>query len=167
MWIFTNKGFISAVAHRDKPGLLLVRARRREHLHAALPGFEIQETPHADYRYRTEVPATLLAGLLYDQVAAIDYDNFKNSIADHAYHDACSSVWSVMHRTQPGSYYQGVTLAHEYGDDQGDLWDDGSDRGRLRAMLDGDLARCETCAVEFHDPGGRGYCPDCDPAPPY
>jgi hypothetical protein len=72
-----------------------------------------------------------------------------------------------MHRTQPGSYYQGVTLAHEYGDDQGDLWDDGSDRGRLRAMLDGDLARCETCAVEFHDPGGRGYCPDCDPAPPY
>jgi len=173
MWIFTNQGFISAVAHRDKPDYLLVRARRREHLEAIFPGYEISQTEQADYRYRILVSREHFAQAVAEEARAIDYPNFKNSIADHEYHDACSGVWSVMHRLQPGSYYRGVTLAHEYADpwggedeeyddDQPDLWDDGSERHRLRSMIGGTLLRCAECGIEMPD-AEQPLCADCTP----
>ena len=104
MWIFTNKGFISAVQHRDKPQHLMVRARRLDHLKAIFPGEQVTQTENADYRYRVTVHRALFHLAVGREIAALDYDNFKNSIPDHEYHDACSSVWSVMHQLQPGSY---------------------------------------------------------------
>jgi hypothetical protein len=121
MWIFTRNGFISIVEHREDSELLLVRARRHQHLKAILPGYQVHETPHADYRYRVEVEKEHLSKVLAEAVLNIEYDNFKNSIEDHWYHDACTGVWTVMHRIQPGSYYAGVRLAHEYGDETADV----------------------------------------------
>lgn len=104
MWVFTNKGFISAVAHRTKRDHLLVRARRLDHLQAIFPGVEIRQTNNADYKYRVVIHRDHLAATLMTEVANMAYDNFKNSIVDHEYHDACSTVWRVMHKLQPGSY---------------------------------------------------------------
>ena len=59
MWLFTTDGFVSAVAHRNKPGMLLVRARRSEHLRAMLPDVQVECTPGADYRFRAEVPRAM------------------------------------------------------------------------------------------------------------
>ena len=33
----------------------------------------------------------------------LDYDNFKRAIPDAEYHDACTEVWGVMHKLQPGN----------------------------------------------------------------
>lgn len=120
MWVFTSQGFISAVKHRDKANTLLVRARRAEHLDALLPGYPVTQSEKADYRYRCEVPRHALADILVDQVKAIEYDNFKNSIADNEYQDACSGVWAVMHRMQPGSCAADVTLARGCANDRDD-----------------------------------------------
>lgn len=111
MWIFTNRGFISAVQHRDDKDLLMVRARRLDHLKALFPGIEIIEMQSADYRYRVTVKRDVFSAVVLREIEQqLTYDNFKNSIADHSYHDACSSVWSVMMRLQPGrSYPQDLT----------------------------------------------------------
>ena len=37
MWIFQNDSFLSIVAHRDKPGMLLVRARKAGDIEAVFP----------------------------------------------------------------------------------------------------------------------------------
>lgn len=98
MWIFTSKGFISVVQHRQYPEKRLVRARERDVLKELFPGEEIVKLNDADYRYRVTVPAKEVAMLLFDSIMKMDYDNFKNSISPkkEAYHDACMKVWSVM-----------------------------------------------------------------------
>ena len=112
MWIFTNQGFISIVQHRDNPGLMIVRARRYEHLQALLPDAEVLRLDRADYRYRTFVSRIELETNMLDWVQAVDYDNFKSSIADHEYHDAAMGVWNVMYRLQPGTP-QGAPGQHD------------------------------------------------------
>jgi hypothetical protein len=103
MWLFTTEGFVSAVAHRNKSGVLLVRARRGEHLRALFPEAEIECTPHADYRFRAEITREVWLGKMLAQLAMIDYDNFKAAIPDAEYHDVCNEVWGTMHKLQPGS----------------------------------------------------------------
>lgn len=103
MWLFTTSGFVSAVAHRDEPGQVLVRARRGEHLRALFPGVEIECNPRADYRYRTTVSRAMWLARVLAQAGMIDYDNFKGAIPDADYHDACQAVWAELHKLQPGS----------------------------------------------------------------
>ena len=100
MWICLNNAFISAVQHRNEPDNLMVRARRKEHLAAALPGYEIEETPRADYRYRTVISKEAFKREINSQIDMIDYDNFKNSVKDNDLHDAYSSTWGVMYQLQ-------------------------------------------------------------------
>ena len=110
MWLFTTEGFISAVAHRDEPGKVLVRARRSEHLRAIFPEAEVECNPHADYRYRATVTRSHWLAKVLAQAGMIDYTNFKGAIPDADYHDACQAVWAEMHKLQPGSnpYKRGV-----------------------------------------------------------
>ena len=103
MWLFTTRGFISAVAHRDHPGHLLVRARRSEHLRALFPDASISCTPRADYRYRAVVDRALFLARVLAEASCIDYDDFKGAIPDADYHDACQEVWGTLHKLQPGS----------------------------------------------------------------
>ena len=106
MWIFSEKGMVSAVAHRDKVGVLLVRARRKEHLEAFLAsngtwtGEEIIQMPSADYEYRIEVSLETFGELLTAQGRAINYPNFKgrcDALPDKAYAQALHKIWTVVH----------------------------------------------------------------------
>lgn len=105
MWIFTNKGFLSIVAHRAKEDFLLVRAREPGVIEAFWPKAKVKETPNADYRYRASIEAEFVADVLGAEIfEEIDYDNFKDSIPaeKQEYHDACMSVWWVMKNLQDG-----------------------------------------------------------------
>lgn len=108
MWIFTTSGFLSAVAHRDQPGAVMVRARERSHL-ATLAAFScladgaISETPSADYRWRITVTKAVFAEFVKAQAQAVDYDNFKNACHDRQpaarrWHHCLMDVWSAMRR---------------------------------------------------------------------
>ena len=100
MWVFTSAGFVSIVASRDCQDDLIVRARVRNHLQALFPLAVITETVDADYRFRTIVNRRVVRKFVTDQVSAIDYPNFKNTVVDPDYHAACLRVWSSMHQLQ-------------------------------------------------------------------
>lgn len=100
MWIFTTKGFISAVAWRGCKRTLCVRARNVDHLRDLFPGKEIIVNQQADYRYRCRVERKFFQAVIDSEIKLIEYHNFKNQIHDHRYHDACMDVWSAMHRLQ-------------------------------------------------------------------
>lgn len=100
MWLFTSCGFVSIVQDSQNIGNLLVRARVREHLQALFPKVAISVTPDADYGFRATVNRKIVAKVVTDQVNAIDYTNFKDTVVDPDYHSACLRVWSTMHQLQ-------------------------------------------------------------------
>lgn len=106
MWLFTSNGFLSIVAHRERPGRMLVRGRTREDVEyfcdMAACG-EPAETPGADYRWRVEASVELVAWFVQQQVLELDYPSFKDAVAErqgyeraHTYMD----VWSAVRRLQ-------------------------------------------------------------------
>ena len=110
MWVFTNYGFVSAVAHRNKKGILFVRAREPEVLEMLCKrngiSATVRKTEDADYLYRAEIPQREFAKAIAGEILRIDYGNFKNSFtaADpkntHVSHMALMDVWCVMHGLQ-------------------------------------------------------------------
>lgn len=96
MWVFLSDSFLSIVAHRTKPGVLLVRARVRGDIERAFPGTRAKRTPTADYLFRAEIPSIAVGTAIAAQVDAISYDNFKGSVSDPARHSAYMRVWSDM-----------------------------------------------------------------------
>jgi len=100
MWIMTNTGFLSIVAHRDRPNDLLVRARRKGEIRSAFPDAQIRRTPDGDYLFRAVVSRREVAREIGEKIQNIDYDNFKDSVRDEKLHDACFGAWSVMHQYQ-------------------------------------------------------------------
>ena len=110
MWVFQNDSFISVVAHREKEDSLLVRSRIAGDIERAVPGAATFEDSEADYRYRAVVSRAAFAAALGEAAGAIDYDNFKGSIApgdrkrSAAYHD----VWGVLARAF-GAFGRGGT----------------------------------------------------------
>lgn len=105
MWIFTPTAFVSIVAHRTKPGVLLVRARMKGDLERLFPGCKVTETRQADYRFRAEIARGRVAELVREQLTVLDYDNVKNAIPHGApvhelRHRAMNRVWGVMHDAQ-------------------------------------------------------------------
>jgi hypothetical protein len=100
MWIFLNDAFLSIVADRDDKTHLLVRARVAGDIERVFPDATVSHTPRADYAYRASLPRKVVAQVIAGRVEEIAYQNFKNSVRDHARHDAYMSVWGVMHRYQ-------------------------------------------------------------------
>src|SRR3954447_12316660 len=107
MWMLSTIGFFSVVALRDDPERLLVRSRARADLEALrdhyLPDLEIVEGAGTDYRYRGFVARADFEPVAAKLVAAIDYPNFKDAVAErqgssraHVYSD----VWSVLYKLQ-------------------------------------------------------------------
>lgn len=113
MWIMTERGFYSVVAHRENPRQVLVRARVREDLERLLemmeaPAFpvvnqlEIQSTPAADYPYRVYMPRLIWEEMAVRLAAEIDYPNFKDRVAKTdsdklgAYHE----VWAGLQQLE-------------------------------------------------------------------
>lgn len=106
MWLVTTQGFYSVVAHRERPGRLLIRARVREDLEALraqIPEIAPYEDREADYRWRAEVSVEEWRDALIVLARGIDYDNFKDAVAERqgfereaVYH----RVWSELLRLQ-------------------------------------------------------------------
>jgi hypothetical protein len=110
MWVFTLLGSFSIVAHRDRPGSVLVRARVEADLAAFVKGLpdprpKIRRTPDADYLFRVVARKQHVADLLASYVAdGIDYDNFKDAVAEaqgvpraKVYHDVWRALLPLQH----------------------------------------------------------------------
>jgi hypothetical protein len=102
MWLVTTQGFYSVVAHRDDPDKLLVRARTHDDIDALreqIPTLEPFEDPHADYRHRAVVGRAEWVAALAQLASEVDYDNFKNAVADHQGRERSglyARIWSIL-----------------------------------------------------------------------
>lgn len=99
MWFCFNNAFLSIVqppqsTSGDSP--LLVRARRKGDIEKIFPGVQVRRTPGRDYLYRALIERRVVSEVIADQVASIEYGNFKDSVADDRLHSAYSRVWSIM-----------------------------------------------------------------------
>jgi hypothetical protein len=96
MWVFLPSGFVSIVSHRDEPEKVLVRARHPKVLRDLFPDIEQVVLPEADYRYRVITNREEVSDILMSHIEQMDYDNFKASIDDRLFHDACLGIWRLM-----------------------------------------------------------------------
>lgn len=96
MWLCTSKSFLSIVDKAETPGCLMVRARVSGHIESVFPQAKVSRTPGNDYLFRAEVPREVVATAVFDYVMSLSYDNYKNSVHDHALHGAMNKVWHVM-----------------------------------------------------------------------
>ncbi|AFT79049.1 hypothetical protein AMBLS11_12380 [Alteromonas macleodii str. 'Black Sea 11'] len=119
MWIFTSKGMVSCVRHRDVPSAILVRARSKDHLlHFVGPEladryFHLQ---NCDYQHRAVIQELAFKQRLIEHADEIQYPDFKGSIPKAteytAYHQACHNVWSVMNDFGNGLYEFDPTVTY-------------------------------------------------------
>lgn len=100
MWVFTNNAFVSIVAHRDKPGTLLVRGRFKGDVDRFIGKACEVETPDADYRFRAEASFTDVAAQMQLEVWSIGYPNFKDSIKQDWRKRLAMSVWVILAEAQ-------------------------------------------------------------------
>lgn len=100
MWLFTSDGFVSIVADKNdtRGDRLLVRSRDKMHITNVFPDAEVFSKQPSDYQWRAWVSREDVADAVMRQVQGLDYTNFKNSIYDDRYHDACIDVWDAMYR---------------------------------------------------------------------
>jgi hypothetical protein len=96
MWIFTKTAFLSIVSDKADPDRLLVRARHTGDIEAIFPTAQVTVTPTADYRYWASVPRAIVAKEIADQLTAIGYANFKDSVTEGSRHNAYLNVWREM-----------------------------------------------------------------------
>jgi hypothetical protein len=95
------------VAVKEMPNMLLVRARKREDLHALVEDSQIVHTPNRDYPYRVIISRGEVMLVLLQVIRNMEYTNFKDSVSDPRLHDAYYKVWSVMldeYQTEPSLY---------------------------------------------------------------
>lgn len=79
MWLYTDKGAISAVADRDNSEFIWVRSRNIK----ALETFSDRQPlikPNADYRYRVRLTRSEFSEALGKYVDGMKYDNFKDHV---------------------------------------------------------------------------------------
>ncbi|MCO6451112.1 MAG: hypothetical protein J5I90_10035 [Caldilineales bacterium] len=100
MWIFLNDAFLSIVAHRDEPEMLLVRSRFPDDIGRVFPDAVVEHTPAFDYPYRTVLARTEVAQTLAAHVETIPYPNFKNSIKEHWRHNTYFNVYNAVEKDQ-------------------------------------------------------------------
>ena len=85
MWVLTPRGFFSVVEDRDDAAFVLVRARVASDLDALaeiLPELYAWHDPRADYPWRARVARSEWAYALGVMAGELDYDNFKDAVAE-------------------------------------------------------------------------------------
>lgn len=108
MWLMTTQGFYSAVAHRDDPDLIVVRARTQadiEALERQIPGLEPFADGGTDYRWRAIVTREQWRDALDQLADAIDYENFKAEVTKlqgHERADLYLEIWTILRSLQAG-----------------------------------------------------------------
>lgn len=99
MWLFTRGNFLSIVQDLDNRNNLLVRARYDGDIEELFPSAMVRKTPKADYLYRASIDRTEVMEVVAEQVAEIDYANFKSANPKHRQHDLMK-IWNVMYDAQ-------------------------------------------------------------------
>lgn len=129
MWIFTKYGFYSVTKSPVEKGKMQIRARTREDLENIQIFFQdklrtgapvIIETNSADYRWRVVVSRSDWVKLAAELARDVEYENFKNTIADRRRHDLYLRVWGVMRGLQTNPEERRQTSLW-------DMWDNSSD----------------------------------------
>jgi hypothetical protein len=106
MWLFTKRGFFSAVADHKDPDTIWVRGRVRDDVEN-LAGLgrsmglrigAVLTSPGRDYRYRVSIPKGEWMVLLARLGLEIDYPNFKSEIRaeDPERERLYGEVWATM-----------------------------------------------------------------------
>lgn len=98
MWIFLRDGWFSIVRHKDKPGFLLVRSRRRSHLQAVFPDAEVYHIVTADYPWRANIKTETVSEIIKQQTLDIDYTDYKGTIGfkEPKLYNVLQDVWSLL-----------------------------------------------------------------------
>ncbi len=104
MWICMNNAFFSIVDDGKVEGCLVVRARRQGDIEKVF-GVEAETLRRRDYQFRAHVAREKVAEVIAESVKAIDYDNFKNSVADDDLHEAYAKFWHIHASIQPQAPY--------------------------------------------------------------
>ena len=103
MWLCLNDGFVSVVQDYHNPERLLVRARDASSIPRIFGSeYAVSDVPSNDYRYRASIPRDVVASVIAERLASIDYGNFKNSVKSERLHDAYVEMWGVMREYQDG-----------------------------------------------------------------
>jgi hypothetical protein len=100
MWLFTPFGFLSVVDKGGDGSTLLVRARRKGEIEAHFPEAVVETTPGNDYLFRARIDRDRVAVVMAEMIRNLGYKNYKATLQDSEFHDACMGVWEVMHRYQ-------------------------------------------------------------------
>lgn len=99
----TRYGFYSAVEHRQDKNIIIVRSRSRRHLERlsesnVVTSLTIEETPNADYGFRTSIQRETWQALVQWLISDLNYDNFKSAVGrdpnnSEAYRAFLHDVW--------------------------------------------------------------------------
>ncbi|MBQ9874488.1 MAG: hypothetical protein IJM30_08485 [Thermoguttaceae bacterium] len=105
MWLFTKRGFFSAVQNCDDSKLIHVRARFKGDLERLCEAYRLEPSvasvPGADYPYRMDFPRETWASIVKSEAEEIDYPNFKNAVHEGTDRDAAyMSVWFELKKRQ-------------------------------------------------------------------
>ena len=99
MWIFAKAGFLSIVQHRDRPDMLMVRARVKGDIEHFFPNAKVIRMEDADYLYRTTLPRQEVADRVRGAVIDIR-SGFKDSVTDKRRVRYYFEVWDTLYQMQ-------------------------------------------------------------------
>lgn len=112
MWLFLPESFLSIVQNKADTSKLVVRARREGDIESIFPRAKVYTLPGRDYQFRADLDRTEVADAMHREVMTMTQTNFKDSVDDNDYHNACSQVWSVMSKLQPVAPFSSGYNAH-------------------------------------------------------
>ena len=99
MWIMLSDCFFSMVNKDCPKDSLLVRARRPGDIEKVFgQNVKVTRSTDSDYLFRAIVAIEQVEMALQRAAKNIDYENFKDSVEDHALHLAYMKVWSTATR---------------------------------------------------------------------
>lgn len=108
MWIMLHDCFFSIVSKDCAPDELMVRARRRGDIEKLWPDAQVTEYTRSDYLFRAPINRADVITKISVEIDDIDYDNFKDQVADIKLHNAYLRVWHEMAMLQPLPPYSGM-----------------------------------------------------------
>lgn len=100
MWVCLNNAFFSIVKDNFNKNNLLVRARDAESIPNVFGEMTVLVTPDRDYMYRVSLPRETVAQVIAENIANINYGNFKDSVKDKMLANTYSNVWYEMYKYQ-------------------------------------------------------------------
>ena len=132
MWFFGSNAFLSVVQHKQDPAILVVRARLPGHIEKMFPHANVVSLDGRDYQFRAELPREVVAARMQQYVMEMTATNFKDSVKERSYHDACYGVWSCMERIQPMPAYSLFSNRSKRSAFEGPLFGDGGRYSHFR-----------------------------------